>query len=297
VIYAFILEHNREFEVKKMCEVLGVSTSGYYDWVKREPSKAQKRKETIMRHIDWIFHENYELYGSPRITKALEKKGFIITERTVGRYMNEMGLRAVPVKNFMVTTDSKHNNEIYPNVLDREFNTSEAPDEAWATDITYIWTSQGWLYLAVVMDLFSRKIVGWHLDQFLNKELAKTALERALMFRNPSEKLLHHSDRGAQYTSNEYIDLLTENEIQISMSRKGDVFDNACVESFFATLKKELVYRRRFKTREEAKIEIWKYIARFYNEKRMHSTLGYVSPNEYERTLLESVKSSNPSVA
>lgn len=280
-----------------MCEVLGVSTSGYYDWEKREPSDGQKRKENIMKYIERIFYENYETYGSPRITKALKKKGFNITERTVGRYMNEMGLRAVPEKNFVATTDSNHDNKIYPNILDREFNTAKAPDEIWVTDITYIWTSQGWLYLAVVMDLFSRKIVGWHMEEFLKKELATTALERALIFRNPSEELLHHSDRGVQYTSNDYIDLLTENNIQISMSRKGDVYDNACVESFFATLKKELVYRRKFKTREEAKIEIWKYIARFYNEKRMHSTLGYLSPNEYERAYFESVKASNPEVA
>jgi len=280
-----------------MCEVLGVSTSGYYDWEKREPSDGQKRKENIMKYIERIFYENYETYGSPRITKALKKKGFNITERTVGRYMNEMGLRAVPEKNFVATTDSNHDNKIYPNILDREFNTAKAPDEIWVTDITYIWTSQGWLYLAVVMDLFSRKIVGWHMEEFLKKELATTALERALIFRNPSEELLHHSDRGVQYTSNDYIDLLTENNIQISMSRKGDVYDNACVESFFATLKKELVYRRKFKTREEAKIEIWKYIARFYNEKRMHSTLGYLSPNEYERAYFESVKAAKPEVA
>src|SRR5690625_210164 len=216
-----------------------------------------------------------------RLEKA-RKKGYNITERTVGRYMNEMGLSAVPKRKFVVTTDSKHDDKIYPNTLNREFD-ADAPDEVWSTDITYIWTSQGWLYLAVVMDLFSRKIVGWHMDQFLKKELATTALERALTFRNPSDKLLHHSDRGVQYTSNEYIDLLNNNEIQISMSRKGGCFDNACVESFFATLKKELVYRRRFKTREEAKLEIWKYIARFYNENRMHLKLGYVLPKVYER--------------
>lgn len=296
MIYAFILEHSGEFKIKKMCEVLGVSPSGYYDWEKREPSHQQKRKENIKREIERIFYENYEVYGSPRITKILKKMGFIITERTVSRYMNEMGLSAIPKRKFVVTTDSKHDNEIHPNILNREFNT-DAPDKAWATDITYIWTSQGWLYLAVVMDLFSRKIVGWHMDEFLKKGLATTALERALMFRDPSEELLHHSDRGAQYTSNDYINLLTENEIQISMSRKGDCFDNACVESFFATLKKELVYRRRFKTREEAKIEIWKYIARFYNERRIHSTLGYVSPNDYERAYFESAKESNSKAA
>lgn len=279
-----------------MCEVLRVSTSGYYDWEKRGTSPQQKRKEKIKKEIERIFYDNYEVYGSPRITKALKNMGFIITERTVGRYMNEMGLSAIPEKRFVVTTDSKHDNKIYPNTLDREFNV-EAPDEAWATDITYIWTSQGWLYLAVVMDLFSRKIVSWHMDEFLTKELAVTALERALMFREPSGELLHHSDRGVQYTSNDYINLLHEHDIDISMSRKGDCFDNACVESFFATLKKEFVYRRRFQTREEAKIEIWKYIARFYNERRFHSTLGYVSPNDFERAYLERINPLHPEAA
>lgn len=296
MIYGFILEHSQQFKIKKMCEVLGVSRSGYYDWQKKETSEQQKRKEKIMVYIERIFYENYESYGSPRITRELIKMGFTITERTVGRYMSEMGLSAIPEKRFVVTTDSNHDNDIYPNVLEREFQT-DAPDEAWASDITYVWTSEGWLYLAVIMDLFSRKIIGWHMDQFLNKELATTALKRALTFRNPTGELLHHSDRGSQYTSNDYIEILTDNNIEISMSRKGDCFDNACVESFFATLKKELVYRRKFKTREEAKMEIWKYIVRFYNEKRMHSTLGYVSPNDYERAYYETIKSSTTKVA
>src|SRR5699024_478714 len=201
-------------------------------------SDQQKRKNNIMRHIERIFYENYEVYGSVRIARALENMGFTITERTVNRYMNEMGLSAVPENKFVVTTNSKHDNDIYPNILDREFN-PDAPNEAWATDITYIWTSEGWLYLSVVMDLFSRKIISWNMDRYLNKELAITALERALTFRTPSENLIHHSDRGSQYTSNDYINILNQNNIQISMSRKGDCFDNACVESFFATLKKE----------------------------------------------------------
>ena len=279
-----------------MCEVLGVSSSGYYDWMNREPSKQEQRKRLIMKHIEEIFDDNYESYGSIRIMRALKKLGFTITERTVNRYMNELGLSPIPKDKFIVTTDSKHDNQIHPNSLDREFN-PEAPNEAWATDITYIWTSEGWLYLSVVMDLFSRKIISWNMDRYLNKELAITALERALTFRTPSENLIHHSDRGSQYTSNDYINILNQNNIQISMSRKGDCFDNACVESFFATLKKELVYRRKFKTREDAKIEIWKYIASFYNERRMHSTLDYLSPNEYERAYFDSVKASHPVVA
>lgn len=280
-----------------MCEVLGVSTSGFYDWMKREPSDQEKKKKHVMKHIKRIFYENYESYGSRRITEGLHRMGIVISERTVGNYMRELGINALHKREYVVTTDSNHNNEIYPNTLDREFNKAQAPDEVWASDITYIWTAEGWLYLSVIMDLFSRKVIGWHMDQTLNKTLATTALERALMFRNPSEDLLHHSDRGSQYTSNDYVELLTKNDIQISMSRKGDCYDNACVESFFATMKKELVYRRKFQTREEAKIEIWKYISSFYNEKRFHSTLGYVSPNEFERAYLESTRCPNSAAA
>lgn len=265
-----------------MCEVLRVSRSGYYDWLQKSKSDQQKRKKFIMRQIERIFFENYEVYGSPRITKELENQGIDVTERTVGRYMQEMGLSAIQKNKSVKTTNSNHDDPIYPNTLERKFNPKE-PDKIWSTDITYIWTSEGWLYLAIVMDLFSRKVIGWNMDKYLTKELAIKALTRAYNFREPSDKLMHHSDRGSQYTSNEYIALLNEKAVKISMSRKGDCFDNACVESFFATLKKELVYRNKYKTRDEAKMDIWKYIASFYNEKRLHSSIGYVSPNEYER--------------
>ena len=220
--------------------------------------------------------------GYSRSTTELSKKGINISEKTVGRYMREMGLRATPEQPFMVTTNSNHSNPIYPNLLDRQFNPDQ-PDRAWVTDITYIWTTEGWLYLATVMDLFSRRIVGWNIDKYVTKELCLTALDRALTFRNASDKLIHHSDRGSQYASNDYVDRLKENHIQISMSRKGNCYDNACIESFHASIKKELVYRTKFQTREEGKKAIWNYIMSFYNEKRSHSTLEYVSPNEYER--------------
>jgi len=279
-----------------MCEVLGVSRSGYYNWINREPSKQQKRKEKLQKHIKQLFDKYDQLYGSPRITRELHKMGFTVTERTVSNYMQEMGLRAIPKEKFVVTTDSKHDNEVYPNHLNRNFN-AEAPNQIWATDITYIWTSEGWLYLAVIMDLFSRRIVGWDMDHSLSKKIALTALERALTLRNPSDDLLHHSDRGSQYTSNEYINLLKENNMKISMSNKGDCFDNACVESFFATLKKECVYRNNFSTREEAKLTVWKYISGFYNNKRSHSYLDYVSPNEFEEAHFDSLKEKDLDVA
>ncbi len=265
-----------------MCEVLKVSTSGYYKWILNEPGEREEKKKEIMKMIRRIFHENRSVYGSPRITYELRDLGVCISEKTVGRYMKEMNLCATPKKKYIQTTDSNHSNPIYPNLLQRNFH-SEAPDRVWVSDITYIWTSEGWLYLATVMDLFSRKIVGWSIDQSLTKDLALQALDRATLMREPSDELIHHSDRGSQYTSNEYIERLSEHDIKISMSRKGDCFDNACIESFHATIKKELIYRTHFKTREEAKWEVWKYIMTFYNAKRKHSTIDYYSPNQFER--------------
>jgi putative transposase len=279
--------HRHEFRVVKMCSVFGVSKSGFYDWLGRDKSEREKEKNEIMNEIRKLFYENLEVYGSPRIMRELHKMGIYISEKTVGRYMSEMGLRAIPEQRFIVTTDSNHDNPIYDNILNREFNPDQ-PDRVWVTDITYIWTLEGWMYLATVMDLYSRKIIGWNMDSKMTKELPLVALNRAISLRNPSEKLIHHSDRGSQYASKDYIARLKEFDIQISMSRKGNCYDNACIESFHATLKKELVYRRRFKTREEAKKAVWHYTMSFYNEKRSHSTLGYVSPNEYERLITES---------
>jgi len=272
-----------------MCEVLKVSRSGYYKWVHStdDMSELQQRRKKMKEKIRHLFQYYHGIYGSPRITKELDKQGVKISEKTVGRYLKEMGLRATPKEPFVVTTDSNHSNPIYPNLLNRKFYPKK-PDRAWVTDVTYIWTSEGWLYLATVMDLFSRKIVGWNMDKKMTKELCLVALDRALSLRNPSNKLIHHSDRGSQYTSKEYISRLKENEIIISMSRKGNCYDNACIESFHASIKKELVYRTRFNTRAQAKRAIWKYIMSFYNERRSHSTLGYVSPNDYERRYYDS---------
>lgn len=265
-----------------MCSVLKVSKSGYYKWINKKDSDRKNRKKKLMAKIRRLFIQYKEVYGSPRITRELRKEGITISEKTVGRYMREMGLRAIPNQRFVITTDSNHENPIYPNLLNRKFDVNQ-PDRGWVSDITYIWTSEGWLYLATVMDLFSRKIIGWSTDKTITKELPLKALDRAISSRKPSEQLIHHSDRGSQYTSKEYIKRLQGNNIQISMSRKGNCYDNACMESFFATLKKELVYRRKFTTRKEATNAIWKYIMSFYNERRSHSTIGYVSPNEFER--------------
>lgn len=265
-----------------MCEVLKVSTSGYYKWRGKEKSVAQETKEKRKGHITRIFHEFKKVYGSPRIAKELEKTGKTLSTKTVARYMKELGINALYPRRYTVTTNSNHDDPIYPNLLKRQFE-AQYPNQIWGADITYIWTSEGWIYLASIMDLFSRKIVGWNIDKTLTKDLVLVALDRALTFRSPSDGLIHHSDRGSQYASNEYTQILDEQNIKISMSRKADPYDNACIESFHATLKKELVYRVKFKTRAEAKSAVWNYISGFYNEKRSHSTLNYLSPNQFER--------------
>lgn len=269
-----------------MCKVLGISRSGYYNWTEKKPSNQSRRKHKIKEEISKLFEEFAGTYGSPRIVRELAKMedtDYHISEKTVGRYMAEMGLYAIPQKPFVVTTDSNHAQPVYPNLLNQEFNPSE-PDRVWVTDITYVWTSEGWLYLATVMDLFSRKIIGWNMASRMTTDLCLMALNRALSLREPSNQLIHHSDRGSQYASHEYTNRLKENDIQISMSRRGNCFDNACIESFHATIKKERIYRRKYRSREVAKMDILKYITGHYNERRMHSTLQYFSPNEFERS-------------
>lgn len=286
MIFEFILAHRDEYRVVKMCSVLGVSKSGFYKWqdnlLKGLLSEQLTKREEIEQKIARSYHESHGIYGSPRIYEDLKAWGYSVCERTVGRYMKKMGLCALHKPKFQVTTDSAHQQFIYPNLLERKFQVA-APNKAWVADITYIWTMEGWLYLASVMDLFSRKIVGWSLDVTMKTDLPFEALQQAIALRNPDKTLIHHSDRGSQYCSDEYTDCLKEKEIHISMSRKGDPYDNACIESFHASLKKELIYRTRYKTRAEAKAAIGWYIDSFYNQRRRHSTLDYLSPNEYEK--------------
>ena len=268
-----------------MCEVLKVSSSGFYKWLKKQeqpPTEKEAYRLEIKRKINKSFHESYGTYGSPRVHADLVEWGYTISQKTVARLMKEMGLTATPKEKYVVTTDSKHNLPIYPNVLDRQFNV-EKPNKVWVTDITYIWTLEGWVYLSSVMDLFSRKIVGWSLASHMKKELSIQALNMAIISRQPGKGLIHHSDQGSQYCSNDYIDILKEKKMKISMSRKGNPYDNACIESFHSSIKKDLIYRRRFKTREEAIKAINHYISSFYNERRKHSTLGQYSPNQFER--------------
>lgn len=248
----------------------------------------EEEKEYLKGQIKKVFHQFRETYGSPRIWNRLRKKGIPISEKTVDRYMREIGLSAVPEKKFVTTTDSNHSKPIYPNLLNRAFNPGQ-PNRAWVADITYIWTSEGWLYLASIMDLYARKVIGWQLSDTLSKELCLVALDRALKRRNPTDQLIHHSDRGSQYASNKYIECLQERGIQISMSRRGNCYDNACIESFHSTIKKDLIYRQHFKSREEAKMAVWEYIVFFYNSQREHSSLGYATPSAYEKAYRKSM--------
>ncbi len=289
MIYAFVEEHREQYRVNKMCEVLRVSTSGYYKWREKVKSPTQEIKEDAMVSIRQIFFAHREVYGSPRIQKELEKIGMVLSKKTVGNYMRELGLCATVPFKYTVTTQSNHEHPIYPNLLNRNFHVDK-PNRVWVVDITYIWTNEGWLYLATVMDLFSRKIIGFNLATTLSKELPQLALERAFHFRSPREGLIHHSDQGSQYASNDYIALLEEWKCKISMSRRGNCYDNACIESFHATIKKELIYRRKFKTRKEAKEVVLEYIISFYNERRSHSKLDYISPNLFEKMYEESLR-------
>ena len=268
-----------------MCQVLKVSTSGYYKWLKLQSSpqsEKEKYRVDIQQKISKSFHESFGTYGSPRVHDDLIDWGYTISQKTVARMMREMDLKATQPEEFVVTTDSNHDLNIYPNILDRQFSVDE-PNQVWVSDITYIWTLEGWVYLASEMDLFSRKIVGWSIADHMKKELTIQALNMAIVQRQPGEGLLHHSDRGSQYCSHDYINILKDKEMSISMSKKGDPYDNACIESFHATIKKDLIYRRRFKTKAEAIKAINYYISNFYNERRKHSTLGNISPNQFER--------------
>ena len=286
--FGWIEGHKDEFPVDQMCTVLQVSRSGYYAWQERQgrpPGPRAQRRAELVEKIEQVHRENRQVYGSPRVYQELKAQGEAVCENTVAKLMREQQIRAVTHRRFKVkTTDSSHTHPVAPNVLERQFD-QDLPDRAWAADITYVPTEEGWLYLAAVIDLCSRKVVGWAMADHLRAELCTDALEMALAGREPTEGLIHHSDRGVQYACNDYRGMLEENGIQCSMSGRGDCYDNAVVESFFKTLKTELVYQHEYRTREEAKRSIFEYVEVFYNRKRRHSSLGYLSPCEYEAQL------------
>jgi putative transposase len=267
-----------------MCEVLEVSSSGFYEWFNRGKSERELADGELTEKIREIFDEHHGRYGSPRIHDDLIKKGIRVSRKRVARLMREAGLFAAKPKRFRKTTMSDHDRRIAPNVLDRNFETV-TPDVAWAGDITYIWTDEGWLYLAILLDLASRFIVGWAITDHMRDELTLDALNHALARRQGGQELkglIHHTDRGSQYASDDYIKTLESMGIVRSMSRRGDCWDNAVSESFFATLKKELIYRRKFATKDEAVAAIAEYIEVYYNCKRAHSSNHYMSPKSVE---------------
>jgi putative transposase len=271
-----------EFPVQRLCQVLNVSSSGYFAWRSRPASPRQRQDLVLLAHIRSAYALSNETYGSPRMTRELQDEGLPVGRRRTARLMRENGLKARQTRRFKRTTNSHHALPVAPNLLDQDFS-AERPNQKWCADISYLWTREGWLYLAVVLDLFARRVVGWAVSDRLHKELALEALRKALAIRQPGEGLTHHSDRGSQYCAIEYQAELKKHGIQISMSGKGNCYDNSVVETFFKTLKSEMVWRTVFQTRAEAKGAISRYIDGFYNPIRRHSTLDYVSPVQFER--------------
>jgi transposase InsO family protein len=279
VKYAFIKDSLSRYPVQAACATLGVSRSGYYAWVDRPASVGELRRAELAQEIQIIHRENRQVYGSPRIHQVLQAQGHEVCRNTVAKVMKQQGIRARTRKKFIPrTTDSRHANPVADNLLDRDFQT-RLPDRKWAVDITYIPTDEGWLYLAGVMDLCSRRIVGWSMAEHMRSELVSDALKMAIARRNPEAGLLHHSDRGVQYACEDYRQLLSINEMDCSMSGRGDCWDNAVMESFWGTLKSELVNHEHYATREAARQSIFEYIEVFY---RLHSALGYQSPEAFE---------------
>jgi len=282
MIFRFVSNHQSEFPILLMCRVLAVSRSGYYAWLKHPESKKTQDDKALSKEITEIHRESFNTYGSPRVYRELKRRGKHLGENRVARLMRKDGLRAKTKRKFKVTTDSRHNLPVAPNLLNREF-TPEVPNQAWASDITYIWTAEGWLYLAVVMDLFSRAIIGWSMSERMTRALVINAFGMAVKRRNPSPGLLHHSDQGSQYASADYQAILAKHGAICSMSRKGNCWDNAPLESFFGTLKKEHVFHNFYRHRAQARQSIFMYIEQFYNRKRIHSALGYRTPSEMEQ--------------
>jgi putative transposase len=285
-LFQFIEAHADEHRVTKMCELLRVSRAGYYRYVQRQadgPSSREKRRRELERAVRRIFLESRETYGSPRIHARLLQEGWIVSQKTVANRMKELGLFSKRRWKRVGTTDSSSDARVYPNELGRAFR-PENLNEAWAVDITYIPTLEGPLYFNPVLDLCSKRVLAYRVEDHMKTELPKEALEEAIARRRPEKGWIHHSDRGSQYTSEAYVDVLNDAEAVISMSAKGDPYDNACLESFFSGFKQEFLYRWRPASKAEARELIASYV-HFYNEERLHSTLGYETPAAFERQI------------
>ena len=285
--YAFIAQHKKTWPVGTMCRLLGVRRGGFYHYQKHTMTRPPDPEHQEMLHwVKEIGRVTDDSYGSRRMKKALNILGFPVGRNKARNLMQEADVKVRHRKKFKVTTNSNHKQPVFDNLLNREF-TADKPDQVYAADVSYVWTQEGWLYLAVVIDLFSRKVVGWSMSSRMKADLVCDALKMAIWRRRPQSGLIHHSDRGSQYASQAFRRLLKAHGILGSMSRKGDCWDNAVVESFFGSLKQERVQWRSYQTRLQAQQDILQYIAVFYNGYRLHSTLDYVSPNEYERQFNE----------
>ena len=279
--FRFIEAQKAYFPVSLMCRILRISRAGYYAWRVREPSARARADQKLMIEVKAAHRASRGTYGSPRVHRELNAQGHTVGRHRVARLMRVCALTRKRRRRFRITTQSNHAHPIAENALERRFEV-EQPNQAWVTDITYVWTLEGWLYLATIIDLYSRRVVGWSMSKRIDQALTLRALSMALKTRTPQPELMHHSDRGSQYAARAYRKMLDAHGITASMSRKGNCWDNAVAESFFATLKVELVYESIFRTRTQAKAAIFEYIEAFYNRVRRHSYLDYVSPDEFE---------------
>jgi transposase InsO family protein len=279
--YAFIKTNTEQWSIERLCEVLEVSSSGYYDWLKRPVCKRAKEDSQLTEQIIKFHCGSGCTYGSPRIYKDLKASGYRLGRKRVERLMKAAAIRGKSKRKYKTTTNSKHKRPRAENLLKQDFKV-EQPNQAWVSDITYLATLEGWLYLAVILDLYSRKVIGWAFSERLTDGLTLSALDMALKQRYLSKELIFHSDQGSQYASNAFQAKLKHHHIQQSMSGKGNCFDNAVAESFFATLKTEEIENTPYLTRQQAKTSIFKYIEGFYNTRRRHSTLDYLSPSTFE---------------
>jgi transposase InsO family protein len=285
VKFAWIQAHRQEFEVETLCAVLDVSRSGFYAWNGRGPSERKKRSDELLNEIRRVHAESRRIYGSPRVFKELNELGIKGCENTIAKLMSKAEIHSKIVKKYVPkTTDSKHAHPLADNLLERNFK-AEKPNRKWAVDITYVDTGEGFLFVAAVLDLCSRMVVGWSMAEHMRSELVEGALRMALKRRKPGAGVLHHSDRGVQYAGGAYRALLETYGFECSMSRTGNCYDNAMMESFWSSLKTECVYHEKYATREQARLSVFEYIEVFYNRVRRHSSLGYVSPEAFEAAL------------
>jgi putative transposase len=286
VKYAFIEEQRAHHTVTLLCQVLSVCRSAFYDWLGGAPSQRQQEDERLIEKVKTSHENSRKSYGARRIRDDLRADDEVVSRARVSRLMRQAGVQSTHRDKFKVTTDSDHDLPISPNLLNRDFEPDE-PNQVYVSDITYVWTNEGWLYLAVVIDLFSRLVVGWSVSSRMQANLVTAAMNMAIETRKPKAGLIHHSDRGSQYASSAFQGLLESHGFRGSMSRKGNCWDNAVAESFFKTLKSELIYQRRNETRAEVELDIFEYIAVYYNRQRKHSRNDYQSPWNYEQQRLE----------